>query len=251
VRVSLVLMAHPKRWAFVEELKEKLHDPYVVWDDGSNDRWSTGRRAMLSYNEEATHQLVIQDDALVCSDLVAGLERALEHVPEGSPVCLYVGRVRPSYERMKVAAKECARVKASWLVMDGINWGVGVCVPTSCIEEMVQESDKVQVSNYDSRMSGYFTRRNIPVYYTWPSLVDHRDSPSLVEGRGGKRHAFWFVGEDQSALSVDWSGAVVDFKAPNGMVTFRSKNGKYASFAEGSAAARRYRRKSYWIEQEN
>jgi hypothetical protein len=39
---------------------------------------------------------------------------------------------------------------------------------------------------------------------TWPSLVDHRDVPSLV-GHGGGRYAHKFIGENASALDIDWS----------------------------------------------
>ena len=222
----------------------------VTWDS-RNDRWETGRRAMLAYDPDADWHCVIQDDAIPCRDLFVGLEKALDHVPPNSPVCLYTGRVRPIRERVKAAAKVCKEASASWLVMKDINWGVGVCVPTRHIEEMVRESDKVSVSNYDSRMSGFFAKRGIPVYYTWPSLVDHRDSPSLVPDRGGKRHAFWFIGEDKSALDVDWSGPVVGLAetTEGASVSFRSRRtGHVVTFAAISKNAKVYRNRSQWVE---
>jgi len=76
---------------------------------------------------------------------------------------------------------------------------------------MVAHCDRlVRVANYDMRMALYFNGRRTRCYYTVPSLVSHRvgaGEPSLVAGRGnaGGRVAFNFIGEDRSALEIDWS----------------------------------------------
>jgi hypothetical protein len=84
---------------------------------------------------------------------------------------------------------------------------------------MVEHCNGLNIPNYDRRMSRFFElQKGISVWYTWPSLVDHADGPSLVKGRVGTdraraRHArvaHTFIGEDASALDVNWSGAVVD-----------------------------------------
>ena len=61
--------------------------------------------------------------------------------------------------------------------------------------------------NYDHRI-GKFYRDELGwrTYYTHPSLVDHRDEGSLVgHGANTRRVAHNFLGQDVSALSVDWS----------------------------------------------
>jgi hypothetical protein len=246
-------MCHPKRAGFVGDLQDALDAPStVIWDE-RDDRWHTGRRAMLAYDPAATHHLVVQDDALVCRDLVAGLTQAVRFVPERAPVCLYVGRVRPMRDRVRQAALEADRAKANWLVMRDLNWGVAVCVPTDVIDEMITEVDRQSIPNYDSRMSGYFARRGIPVYYTWPSLVDHRDAPSLVHGRGSGRVAHRFIGRETSALDVNWSGVTVDIRrlGEARMTTFRSRRtGRSISFPANSRTAQRYRAKTHWIEED-
>lgn len=211
--VSVAIMAHQKRAAFVPELKVKLDRlARVVWDDGSNSRWGTGRRALLAYDPAATHHLVVQDDAVIPADLVAGVEAALAHAPDDVPVCLYVGRVRPYGE---MVAEYVARADgASWLVMDRLNWGVAIVIPTNVIDELVAWCDRLPIPNYDTRISKWFERRETPVWYPWPSLVDHRESPSLVPGRGhAGRTAHRFIGATASALSTDFSGAVL--RLPN------------------------------------
>lgn len=206
-------MAHPRRSDFIPDLDAALDRPAtVVWDDGSNSRWGTGRRALLAYDPDATHHLVLQDDAVIPRDLVAGLEAALKHAPQHVPVCLYVGKVRP-YREMVV--EYVGRAKdASWLVMDRLNWGVAVVLPTSIIDEVVAYCDTLTIPNYDSRMSKWFEAKDIPVWYPWPSLVDHRESPSLVPGRGHSgRVAHQFIGASTSALDIDYSGQVL--RLPN------------------------------------
>lgn len=208
-RVSVVVMAHRKREQFVPDLLAALDRPAeVIWDQ-KNDRWDTGRRAMLAHAPDATHHLVVQDDAIVCRDLVAGVEKALQYVtnPERAPLCLYVGRVTPYREAVEelVAA---AGPGTSWLTMSQLNWGVGIVMPVGLIRRMVKWGDgRPDIANYDKRMSRYLQTLGVTVWYPWPSLVEHRDSPSLVPGRNSRgRHAHQFVGADRSALDLPYDG---------------------------------------------
>ncbi len=224
ITLSIALMAHPKRADMVEELLSRLDrsDVRVVWDE-KNSRWDTGKRSMLAFDPKCSHHAVIQDDVLVCRDLFAGLTKALAHVPDNVPVCGYVGRVRPLAEQVSWAA-HVARVKhASWLTMHTLNWGPLIAVPTYLIPAMIEHCDKLDhIPNYDRRLSRFFElNEGVPTWYTWPSLVDHADGPSLVPGRIGTnraervhtRVAHNFIGEDASALDVNWSGLSVDGEA--------------------------------------
>lgn len=218
VALSAVIMAHPRRRVFVDELRARLDRPVeVVWDR-RDDRWDTGRRAMLAYDRGATHHLVLQDDAVICRDLLAGVERALAAVPAPpgtpTPLCLYAGRVRP----FRVAVQrlvDTAGPGTSWLTMAQMHWGVGIVVPTQTITEMVGWCDqRTDIDNYDKRISRWLQHQRITVWYPWPSLVDHRDSPSLVAGRGSRgRRAHHFAGADTCALHLDFSGGVVSIPA--------------------------------------
>lgn len=204
-------MAHRQREAFVPELLERLDRPAeVVWDT-HNDRWDTGRRAMLAYQRtpDVTHWMVVQDDAIVCRDLVAGVEAALVTVPDGSPLCLYAGRVRPFRTAIQRLV-DSTGAETSWLTMSEIHWGVGIAMPTERIDAMVAYGDQqTTVANYDGRISHWVQQEGLTVYYPWPSLVDHRESPSLVPGRGARgRRAHRFIGEHASALDQRYDGEV-------------------------------------------
>lgn len=204
VNLGIAIMAHPKRSEFVDELSTQVDAPVRVTWDRKNNRWDTGRRAMLSYDKSCTHWLVLQDDAVVCRDLVAGLTKALEYVPVDSPVCLYVGG----------AFKSCVdslQDDVTWLTMPMIHGGVGIVMPTQHIDEMIHACDPAtEVKNYDERLGRWVMSQGLTVYYPWPSLVDHRSAQSLVPGRRSfDRQAINFLGSDVSSLNIDWSGKQV------------------------------------------
>lgn len=186
--LSAAIMAHPSRAEFVAELG---HVGRVVWDE-KNDRWDTGRRSLLAYDPAATHHVVIQDDAVVPSGLFDMLYDAIPYVDEGSPLALYIGDVT-RYKRMW---KPKIKSDTSWVVMPGVNWGVGLVIPTVHIPDLVAFGDKLHaIGNYDMRISRFYEKMGIGVWYPYPSLVDHRDSPSLVPGRKGGRHAAKYIGD--------------------------------------------------------
>lgn len=235
-RLSIAMMAHPARAASVERILAALdRDVTVVWDE-KQDRWDTGRRAWLAYDPDATHHAVIQDDVLVCRDLCAGLEQALAHVPSDAPLCAYIGRVQPYHKIIEDAVMDAGQRSASFCTMTSLCWGPLVVVPTTAIETMVAHGDTLtDVANYDRRLSRFWElERHIPVWYTLPSLVDHADGPSMVPGRevtnrssSSARHnrvAWNFIGEDASALDVDWSGGVVTVgKLPHPLMPKRTR----------------------------
>jgi len=237
ISLSVAIMAHPKRKAQVRHVLECLgeHVP-VVWDR-KNDRWDTGKRSMLAYNPDCTHHLVIQDDVLVCRDLLAGVREALLYVPEDVPVSLYMGTFRPQRVHIAAAAEQATQMRASWVTLESLYWGPGVVVPTPLIRPTIDYSDMLtKIPNYDRRMSAYWEGIGRRTWYTWPSLLDHADGPSLVKGRMETnraahrvaRTAHSFLGEGVCALSVDWSGAVLDWPGtgalpPASYARFRQK----------------------------
>lgn len=196
-------MAHPDRSGWARELAAALRAP-IVWDRGYG-VWDTGRRALLAHDPEAGHHLVVQDDAVLCPDLLAGLEAALPHVGD-SPVAPYTA-VRPRRSGIERNTRQTAAAGASWMVGVGFPlWGVASVHPIRNLDALVAAGDEMdRPRRYDLQIGQYYRRAGIPVWYTWPSLVDHRDpAPSLLGNRDG-RQARRFIGADVSALSVDWS----------------------------------------------
>lgn len=199
-------MAHPNRREWAVELGDELDLPVVM--DRENDRWETGRRALLAYDPAASHHLVVQDDAIPCRDLVAGCE-LIAAAAGARPVSLYTGKVRPHQSTITPAVRRAKKRGIRFLAFDGPWWGVAIIVPTADIPELVEWCDaNPQVANYDRRIAKFYRARGVKCWYTVPSLVDHRsvaENPSLIPGRTGNRRAHYFLGREESPLAIDWS----------------------------------------------
>lgn len=208
--LSVSVMAHRRREHFVPPLLDKLglSADRVTWDR-RNDRWDTGRRAMLAHDPGASHHLVVQDDAVVPRDLVLGVESALAHIPEDALVVLYAGKTQKFWTGIARAGVQVSKGPC-WLVMNQVHWGVGVVVPTERINEMVAWCDRADVPNYDKRISRWCEATKTAVWYPYPSLLEHRQSPSLVPGRGMRgRRAHRWIGEQTSVADLTWDRPVV------------------------------------------
>lgn len=215
MRLSVSIMAHPDRRGHVVQLLARLGDLSipVAWDDegppsGNHDRvWRNARRAWEMHDPESDWHVLIQDDALVCGDFLAGLEQALKWVPPGVVVSPYFGTSRNTSVRWRRLAAVADEHRAVWLRTDRIMWGVCLVVPTRLIGEMIECGDRKAGIPDDMRVSGWARRQEMEVWYTWPSLVDHRPVPSLTKHRAADRVAMRHHSE--SATAIDWSGPAV------------------------------------------
>jgi hypothetical protein len=209
-RLSVKIMAHKKREKFIPHLVEQLGltEDDVIWDT-KQDRWDTGRRAWEAVDQTAEWGCVIQDDALVARDFIAGMQNGLSRLTTNTVVSPYVGTRRPMAHRVEAAVRTAVANDASWIKMPSLNWGVAIIIPTRIINGMLPWCDRQKYPNYDRRIGRYcIDVERMPTICTWPSLVDHREVPSLV-GHGGGRTAHKFLGESGSALDVNWDGPIV------------------------------------------
>lgn len=192
----------------VSKLLQKMDSvAEVVWDQ-KRDRIDTGIRALLAHSPSATHHMVVQDDAVIPHDLASGVSRILQDrsFRKDIPLCLYAGNVGIFAGKFERAFKVR---DYSWMTMKGLNWGVAVVIPALDIEPLVSFMQTRREPQYDLRISRYFEQKKTPVWYPVPSLVDHDDGPSLIEGHGSNRKAWRFVGENNSALNFDIHKGVI------------------------------------------
>jgi FkbM family methyltransferase len=209
VVLSATIMAHPLRQRFVAELIGALDGPATITWDRVNERWETGRRSLLAFDPDATHHLVLQDDAVVCRDVLAGARAAVAEQPD-VPISLYLGKQRPHGAKFTQLMKIARDRGDRWISFGQLCWGVAIILPVELIGPIVAFGDQnPQIHNYDMRISRWLEQNRIEIRYTVPSLVDHRrqaESPSLISenGRprtGANRVAHWFIGRAVSALA--------------------------------------------------
>jgi hypothetical protein len=210
LKVSVSIMAHEKRREWVPLLQEKLgQECPVAWERGYG-RWDTGRRAWELRDPQATHHLVLQDDVILSRELLPALLKILEVVPE-EPISLFARTAR----RWDPLIRHCQRFsnQTRWLVLKRLNWGPAILLPVSDIEPMLAwVEEHCHMPHYDVRLAYWYLHQGRPVWYTMPSLVDHRiDGDSLVWDLPSqeRRRALYFIGEERSGADLDWHGLVV------------------------------------------
>ena len=176
--------------------------PGLIMDHERAGPWPTARRGWIWGAAQATRwHLQLQDDALPCRNFVAGLLAALHALPHPEIVAPYSPRA---------VILKAKRSGSSWAwIPDGCA-GVAICLPHEFIEPFLDWEQKALSPDYDrncddSRVNLWAMETFHDVWATAPSLIEHADSnQSLIQG-GAERRARWFIGEDQSALEVDWT----------------------------------------------
>lgn len=178
MRVHIAVVAHVDRidrgTALAQALGASLH-----LDDGRRGAYGN-HAAALAYGlaRHASHVLTIEDDALPVPDFLALAYEAIARRPN-DPIGFYVGKQRPRPHRVEWTVRKAEERSASWLVCNSLLWGVATVFPAADIPGLLAygtSSDK----QYDERVGDYYCSLERPVYYTWPSLVDHDDGPSVI-----------------------------------------------------------------------
>lgn len=187
--ISTVIMAHVARTPHANKLAHDLNAT-ISLDDGALGENTNGDRAWSMVDKRAEWGLVVQDDALPVDGLTEKLEVALKSAPE-TLVSLYVGTIRPRWQAVNEATQEADANGYAWLRANALLWGVAVAMPTSLIDETLEQCRGIKNVAYDQRLGLPFRWRQKQIYYLWPSLVDHADGKSLVghrcEGRRARR----------------------------------------------------------------
>lgn len=163
-KLSIVIMAHPKRKDLIPYLKEKLGDVSVVWDE-KNDLWDTCRRAWLAQDFKCKYAVVIQDDALITSDF----RKKAEKIIKGDQIySFYLSRLIGN--RVRLAIQKGSHSILSEMIFNE----VAICMPTKYIKEMVKFCDDHQATN-DQFINKWARQKGKQICYPIPSLTSHRD----------------------------------------------------------------------------
>lgn len=241
--ISIVIMAHPDREEWAEALGEEL-GASVIYDRGKG-HIDTALRCLEAYHPQATHHIILQDDAIPANGFREMAMRVAAVVgPE--PVSYYTGAgganyAAPAKERFTAALD----AKASWFLCEGPFWAVGVAHPVARLPEVIQLFKASSARGDDTRLMAAYKDLGLRCWYPVPSLVDHRDDGSLIwkGSRTGRVAIKWL----KDARDFDPYGEVLPARfAPaaarkRGYVTIRHKaSGRTISAREGAPIIRRY-----------
>lgn len=191
--ISVCVQHHPKRTYLLPRLMDRLGEFELITDpdpDGVPSPLRTYRECLRSAPVDATHLIVIQDDAWPCEGFREKAESAIAERPD-TVVCFFVpGIACAGARRMAYAASQGER----WAEIGGksVLPLVATCWPAPLIEPFLVFSlspryrDKL---NDDSVASAFLKMRHLDVWRenkrevwaTVPSIVEHPDrEPSLV-----------------------------------------------------------------------
>lgn len=202
--LAVVVVGHPARREAAERLADLLGGHLVV-DETSQGVWPTHARAFeWAAAQPVSHALVVQDDAVPVAGLLEHVAAAVDAYPDG-PIGLYVGRSRPRARQVAQAVARADEIGASWLEADTLLWGVATVIPIGDLPGLLEWGRRCRRRAYDQRVGLWYRNQRRPVRYTWPSLVDHADWPSLIAHRARTvPRVAWRVG-----APVSWTGPVV------------------------------------------
>lgn len=176
--IATLIVTHPARIHWAEELAADTGGTIVLDTDGLGAGGNHRRALEVGIDTGADHLLVLEDDALPVPGLLGHVERAIEHRPN-QILGLYVGNLYPRAHRVDQAVEEADRVGASWLTYTGLMWGVATVWPRLTAAMFLEHDHSTHL--WDIHVRAWCQRNRHEVAYCWPSLVDHRDTDSVIE----------------------------------------------------------------------
>lgn len=200
-QVSIAIMTVPERRKQALRLSDQLSKQGVeatIVTDTNRDEWTTGKCALLSYDDQTDYLIILQDDAIIADNFIKNALQAIADVPRRTLISFYVGTTRPYKISVLEAVEQAETRQGSWLTFNTLLWGVGIAIPTEDIPSIAYANSPIFA--YDRRVGQYYKSIGRPVYYTYPSIVDHDDTiPTALDHETvGKRVAHKFSSKDET-----------------------------------------------------
>lgn len=238
MKTSIAICSHPRRARDAERLAAQVQAEVIVEDDGYGSEVNHINSWQQLLESDGNWGLVLEDDAIPIPNFKRQLEQVLLNAPT-SVVSLYLGRSRPPHYQNSIA--QVIGANTPFIVGRVLLSCVAVCVHRDYIPDMLDYvkrqhfSERVQIKSgernpkdfapIDEMMSDWTKSLGLAVGYTNPSIVQHADSPTLLEfhpskykesdmsSRNEKRVA-WRIGERR-----EWTDQTIILPAPGEIVT--------------------------------
>lgn len=189
VTVSIAVVGHHTRRNQAEDLAAHL-GAHLLLDDGTHGLIPNHRRAWeWAAAQDATHALVLQDDALPCTDFLYHLHNAVDHTPTPGLVSLYTGTdKRPTTKRMGKLTTQAIQNGRAWITTHRLLHGVAILAPTTWAPHIANALTDPHLP-YDDTLNMWARDNAVPTHYTAGSLIDHHPGPSTLghDHRGNRR----------------------------------------------------------------
>lgn len=179
----VAIVAHINRAAMAEQLAAATAARHISYDDGALGCEGNHRQAWQHHvdNPAADWAVVLEDDARPVSGFLSQLDRALEVAPTPI-VSLYLGTSRPLggwQPRIHQTILAIKHTSACWITCTHLLHAVGVAIRTPLLASMLEWLPQIPLP-IDEAITVWAHHYGHQIGYTWPSLVDHHDGPTLV-----------------------------------------------------------------------
>jgi len=219
--LSVGIVSVPKRYNYAKKLKASLEfegfSPVVAMDIEYRGSWVGHKKAMQTITPEATHHLVLEEDAVICKNFKERVYSVIQ--------------ARPQHIISLFASRE-QKNKFEWCRRNGVHWfvnaygapGVAVIFPRDLLQDHLSwEIICPQDMPYeDSRLWGWMEARNLLTWNPVPNLIEHGAPMSSSFGFNNKgKVSYDFIGDREDF--IDWNkGLNPDkvFKYITGQATF-------------------------------
>lgn len=213
--LATIVQHHPARSHLLPELLDRLPaDAIVVTDPEPDEKpnpWRCYRECLLAIPDEATHALIVQDDATPHHDFREVVGRCIEARPNRI-ICYFVAGQPARGARNAINAQ--AR-RLSWAELSHTDFlpVVATSWPTHAARDFLQWAERYAQPRHrsDDGLAGRWIReRAVRPLATVPCLVDHLDversliGKQALAGRNPARVAV-ISPDGHDILSIDWT----------------------------------------------
>jgi GR25 family glycosyltransferase involved in LPS biosynthesis len=178
------IVAHTARAEQALTLAQTL-GAYINIDDGTLGCDGNHKKVWAHlYNETSDDWLIVlEDDAVPVDDFLTQAEAALAAAPT-PVVSFYLGRHHiPTIDweqRKQEAILRADIADAHWITTNHLLHAVAVAIRRDYLVSMYRHLETLPlVLPIDEAITHWMHNRGVAMSYTWPSLVDHADQPTL------------------------------------------------------------------------
>jgi hypothetical protein len=182
VNIGIAIISHRDRHQLADELVDQLgtYDIPIYEDSGGLGCEANHARAWEDFagqRESIDWAVVLEEDAQPVPGFRQQLEAALAVAP-APIVSLYLGTGYPKGWQPKIRDAINTIGTANWLITNTTIHAVGLAIRTDLLPLKLDQHVAI-----DAAIGNWAKSNDHLVAYSWPSLVDHADGPTLVTTR--------------------------------------------------------------------
>lgn len=188
MNIQIGVVAHQDRMLQAEDMIGAVDANVVAYDDGDLGCEGNHRRVwsmLTAYDSDWS--VVLEDDAQPVEGFRAQLELALAVAPTPI-VSLYLGKGRPEFAQTSIrtiarALSPETPAAPCWFTGNVLLHAVGVAIRTPLIRGMLDHlaQPPAVFMAQDHAIEHWANTAGHRIGYTWPSLVNHADTPTVID----------------------------------------------------------------------